>query len=263
MTSANYEMCTDPLDMENSEILGDGEDIYTEEEIEELNKKEKEAAFSEYFNKLNNIPISDDFKHKLIEVVLMLLNKGHSGSSYDYTVSRILYYLYKNISLEKIKTDLPEYYKEDADSFERTIAENIIDVIEKFRSYFNNPQYSMFFIDLLQKLFYHNPINKYITFEDDKWGENTFNLDKSVKHSLYQHKESSDVFKEVDEDGKINIFQIGYFIFEDEDGYTYTNGNSIIDLNDYDYWHPHSILVTKDIVQRLINEYRSHNVLFN
>ncbi len=230
----------------------------TPEQIGEMEYTNREEFKEEIYRKLSLIPISDDFKQHLLSITMLYYDQD---DFYDISVGNYLSYLFKalyyNMTIDIIDREI---VLEDK-TVEKIIRENVKALVSKFNERFVDNPYRVFFIDTLRKLLYNVPMLSNITFQDNQWELSTTSFDLNKDHKLYYHKDTTQVIKKVYADGREEIFQAQYFIYED-DGETYCSHNSTINITGYSSWGVKDVLIRKEDVQKFINEYNFNGVTF-
>ncbi len=235
--------------------------------FEELITKERDSLEKSLFDTLNTIPIDDQNRKKLVDIVLCFYDQHHSEYTSMYTISSIFYFLQKDSSLDDIEFMLFTKYIDDADVDEETLIQqrilvnNIKTLITKIRDMlYDNTQYRRFYISLIKNLLKYRTIYTYITFEDENWIEKDI---EDPTYKYFQHKEFSNVLKIVDlKTDKTSIYQLDYYIFSDQLNNTYTCKESAVDISDcYSWGVDHTDIDIKQ-VQKFINHYNERGIMF-
>ena len=98
---------------------------------------------------------------------------------------------------------------------QRIVADNILDIVEMFARQGHSGSSAAYTIGSLTNLLRYNPLTA-LTGEDAEW--------QKVESDLYQNIRCSSVFK----DASGEAYDINGIVWEDADGFTYTNRDSFV-----------------------------------
>ncbi len=224
----------------------------TSEEIGEMEQVEIEIFKEEIRRKLAMIPISDDLKHHLYSIAMLY---QYQKDFYEISVSDYLVYLFRALYYNLSMDDIDKEIVLDGKDEEKIIKENVKELVSQFNERFIDSSYRDFFIDILRKLLYKLPMLSNITFQDDQWEFSDTTLDMNKDYKMYYHKESAQVFKKVYDDGREEIFQSDYFVYEDNEYRDYyCDSNSTININGYLSWNVGNAIIRKKDIQKFLIE---------
>lgn len=98
---------------------------------------------------------------------------------------------------------------------QRVVDDNILDIVEMFARQRHSGSSAAYAIGLLTKLLAYKPLTA-LTGEDSEW--------RKVEPDLYQNIRCSRIFK----DASGEAYDINGIVWEDADGFTYTNRDSFV-----------------------------------
>jgi hypothetical protein len=195
---------------------------------------------------LDLLPIPQEAKDVISNIIDKFSDQGHSGSSAGYLIPRVI--AYANKTQEEIEQLL--YTKlvdnEDEDDMQRWITDNVKDLVREIEP-LKGP-YLNFYLDVLKKAMHQEAVTP-ITFEDDQWNDVSEYYGDTEKKT-YQHKRAWNVFKE--SDGK--IYQSDYYVFNNskEDYAWYTN-NLSSKIITQDSWVVNHCYLDYDFIKKIFN----------
>lgn len=217
---------------------------------------------------LEEIPISEDNKVKLLSIYNMFMDDNHSGTSAGYCIGYIKNFLYANTSLEEIEHIMYGQYNYSDDnegkSMQRMVTDSVLKVVKFFRQYFND-KYFHFYTTLLMKMINFKPFLSIDLSKD--WSLEPVGITGNDKNiDLYQHKKCSSIFKEIDKNGNIlRIYDIDGFYFKDiNDNSYFSCGASKLEIPlGKVFYEPNSVDINVEQVQKFVDVYNEHGYEFN
>ena len=197
---------------------------------------------------LSKIPIPDEAKSKILKIYSIFSKAEHSYCSASYCLGYIKHYLYSDESLEDIEYEMYGKYDDLQDlDLQRMATNSVLDIIKTSRELFPDSQYRDFYFGLIYKIIAHEnimPVNL-----TKNWVE----CSRDDKGILYYNSECSNIYKQVDKDGKIiRLYDVDKFSFKDvNDDVHFTTRQSVLDLN------PNTVMYTPSKLYLDVNQVQS------